>query len=92
MISSTLPPPCAVFQPHQLGLRSSTVSMPGSRFFSMNGPVPIALRIAYVSSLFLKSCGFSTLCFSAQAFDMMLIWVTWFGRIGSGPLVMKCTV
>ena len=66
--------------------------MPGSRFFSMNGPVPIALRIAYVSSLFLKSCGFSTLFFSDHDFDIIAICVIWLGRIGFGALVTKCTV
>jgi hypothetical protein len=45
--------------------------MPGWRDTSMYGPVPLAANPAWLSSLFLKSSGRVTLCFSAQALLMM---------------------
>ena len=39
--------------PHQAGFCTSTVFTSGSALFSMNGPVPLALRVAKVSSLVL---------------------------------------
>ena len=45
--------------------------MPGCRLTSMKGPVPLALKEAWLSSLFLKSSGLVTLFFSHQARLMM---------------------
>ena len=45
--------------------------MPGARLTSMYGPVPFAFIDAWVSSLFLKSSGLVTLCFSHQALLMI---------------------
>ena len=66
-ISCTLPSN----PPHQWGLRLNTALTAGWRFTSTKGPVPLAFRLAWLSSLFLKSSGRVTLCFSHQALFMI---------------------
>ena len=80
--------------PHQFGFFFNTVFTSGSRETSMNGPVPIACRIAKVSSLFLKSCGFSTLFFSHHALLMIKIFpaLTMSSNTGFGTGVVSSTV
>ena len=58
----------------------------------MNGPVPMALRCAKVSSLARMSLGSTDLFFSAQALLMMRSSVSWFSSTGFGPFMMKSTV
>ncbi len=84
MVCSTLP--------HQFGLGTSTVLIPGSRDLTTNGPVPLALRVAKFSIFLATLVGSVAPFFSAHAFDMMSQLVISFGRIGLGKDVMKSTV
>src|SRR5204863_4373316 len=54
---------------HQVGLGTRTVRSPALRSFSMNGPLPIALRVAKFSSFLVMSAELTALFFSAHALD-----------------------
>ena len=58
----------------------------------MNGPVPIALRCAKLSSLVRMSLGSTDLFFSAQALLMMRSSVSWLSNTGLGPVSSTSTV
>jgi hypothetical protein len=78
--------------PHQPGLGTSTVRTPGSRDFTMKGPVPSALRVAKFS-IFLATLDGAVAPFcSAQRFDMISQLVISCGRIGFGAPVTNSTV
>src|SRR5258706_4178264 len=76
---------------HQLGLLTRIVFSPALRSLSMNGPVPMALRVAKFSSFLIMSAALTALFFSAQAFDMMLIDCHLSASSGSGTLVVTST-
>ena len=77
---------------HQSGLFFSIVRRSGSRNVRMNGPVPLALRVAKFSVALVRSAGWVLLCASHQALDMITHWVISSRKIGSGSLVTKSTV
>jgi hypothetical protein len=58
----------------------------------MKGPVPLALRTAKFSSLFLKSWGFTTLFCSDHSLSIIMVLVRLFTSRGLGPLVFTRTV
>ena len=70
---------------HQFGFGTSTVLTFGWRSFSMKGPVPLAFRVAKLSSFLVRSAGFVALFFSAHSRSMMNQLLIFRIRIGSGP-------
>ena len=65
---------------------------PGSRDFSMNGPVPLARSVAAFSLPLRTSTGAAALFFSHHTLLMMYQVLMVSGRMGNGSLVTKSTV
>ena len=76
---------------HQLGLLTRIVFSPALRSLSMNGPVPMALRVAKFSSFLVMSAELTALFFSAHAFDIMPSAAHLSASSGSGYLVVTST-
>lgn len=77
---------------HQSGFFSSVAVASARRDFSLKGPVPLALVLAYVACWLARLVAWVTLFVSAHFFDIISQPRNSNGRIGFEPLVMKSTV